>query len=99
MFLSADDADNDEVMDSSSNEQVQSVWGTYPKRGRQTGKTCYEGKFISCSPDTDERRHGKISPIRAPQNESHYSMELSGFKINLIKLSLLVQAFFRVAFC
>ena len=64
--LSADDADNEEVMDTSSNEKVESVWGDYPNRGRQTGRTREGGRFTSCSPDMDERRHGKISPIRAP---------------------------------
>ena len=64
--LSADDADNEEVMDTSTNEQIQSVWGDYPNRGRQADRTRDGGRFTSCSPGTDERRHGKISPIRAP---------------------------------
>ena len=64
--LSADDAGNEEMMDTSSNQQIESVWGNYPNRGRQTGRTRDGGRFTSCSPDTDERRNGKISPIRAP---------------------------------
>ena len=64
--LSADDADNEEVMDTSSSEQIESVWGNYPNRGRKTGRTRDGGRFTSCSPQTDEQRHGKISPIRAP---------------------------------
>ena len=65
-ILSADDADNEEVMDTSSSEQIESVWGNYPNRGRKTGRTREGGRFTSCSPRTDEQRHGKISPIRAP---------------------------------
>ena len=64
--LSADNVDNEEVMDTSSNERIESVWGDYPNRGRPTDRTRGGGRFTSCSPNTDERRHGKISPIRAP---------------------------------
>ena len=63
--LSADDAD-EEVMDTSSNERTESVWGNYPSRGRQTERTHDGGRFTSCLPNTDGQRHGKISPIRAP---------------------------------
>lgn len=66
-ILSTDDDEHEEVMDTSSGEPIESVWGNYPNnRGRKTGKTRDGGRSTSCSPRGDEQRHGKISPIRAP---------------------------------
>ena len=62
--LSSAEICDDEAMDTS-------IWGDplgskSPERGRQINKTREKGRFLSCSPTTDERRQGKISPIRPP---------------------------------
>ena len=62
--LSSTEICDDEAIDTS-------IWGDplgskSPERGRQIKKTREKGRFLSCSPTTDERRQGKISPIRPP---------------------------------
>ena len=62
--LSSAEICDDEAMDTSI--LGDSSGSKSPDRGRQHNKTREKGRFLSCSPNTDERRQGKISPIRLP---------------------------------